>query len=233
MVKTRMAPSPTGEYHIGHIRTVLYNWAFARKNGGKFLIRIEDTDRTRYVEGAPDRILSVIKDYGFDWDEGPVFQSDRLPIYQEYALQLVSSGHDYYCFCTPERLEELKVSQQEEHLPKVKYDRKCLNLTPQEIEQKLKDNISYVIRLKVPDNEIISFDDKVFGRISVSSEDLDDQVLLKSDGFPTYHLGVVVDDHLMDVTHVMRGNDWLPSTPKHILLYKAFGWDLPEYIHLP
>ncbi len=236
-----MAPSPTGDYHIGHIRTLLYNWAFAKKSEGKFIIRIEDTDRERFVEGAPDRILDVIKDYGLDWDEGPrvggpfgpYVQSERLDIYKKYALELVEKGQAYYCFCSLERLAEVRKKQQEQGLPVTKYDRHCLGLTKEEIDQNLKAQIPYVIRLRVPDNETITFNDAVYGEVSINSSSLDDQVLLKSDGFPTYHLGVVVDDHLMEITHVMRGNDWLPSTPKHVLLYKAFGWELPVYIHLP
>ncbi len=232
-VVTRMAPSPTGEYHIGHIRTVLYNWAWARKNNGKFIIRIEDTDRTRFVEGATERILKDIKDYGFDWDEGPYFQSERLKIYEEYGKKLVESGHAYYCFCTQERLAQMREEQKAKKLPTTKYDRLCCSLTPDQVSENLSKGIPKVLRLKVPDNEQISFDDQVFGTIKFNSNDIDDQVLIKSDGFPTYHFAVVVDDHLMGVTHIMRGNDWLPSTPKHVLLYKAFGWEMPIHAHLP
>ncbi len=240
-VRTRMAPSPTGEYHIGHIRTVLYNYAFAKKNGGKFLLRIEDTDQERYVEGATERILEVIKDYHLDWDEGPIkggeygpyTQSERLPIYKEYVDKLIDKGMAYYCFCTKERLDEMREAQMKEGLSKTMYDGHCRNLTREEVEQKLSQNTPYVVRLKVPKDEVITFTDAVFGEISFESNEVDDTVLLKSDGFPTYHLAVVVDDHLMKITHVMRGNDWLPSTPKHILLHRAFGWDLPTYVHLP
>lgn len=232
-VKTRMAPSPTGEYHIGHIRTVLYNWAYARKMKGTFMIRIEDTDRNRFVEGATDRILQVIKDYGLNWDEGPYFQSERLDIYKQYAEELIDKGAAYRCFCTPERLDEMRAEQRAQGRPTTKYDRKCLSLSKEEIEQKVANKESYVVRLKMPDNKVISFDDIALGKIEYNSDDIDDTVLLKSDGFPTYHLAVVVDDHLMEVTHVMRGNDWLPSTPKHIVLYEAFDWEKPVYIHLP
>lgn len=240
-VRTRMAPSPTGEYHIGHIRTVLYNYALARRYNGKFIIRIEDTDRERFVEGATDRILDVIKDYGLDWDEGPrvggpfepYFQSQRLEIYKEYALQLVSQKHAYYCFCTPERLESLREEQRKQHMPTTKYDRHCLKLSAAEIQKNLENSVPYVIRMKMPENETITFHDEVIGDVSVNSNDIDDQVLLKSDGFPTYQLAVVIDDHLMEITHVMRGSDWLPSTPKHVLLYKYFGWEMPKHIHLP
>ncbi|OGM30112.1 glutamate--tRNA ligase [Candidatus Woesebacteria bacterium RIFCSPHIGHO2_01_FULL_41_10] len=240
-VRTRMAPSPTGEYHVGHIRTLLYNYAFARKNEGKFILRIEDTDQVRLVDGAVERIMEVIRDYGFSWEEGPDIggpyapytQSERLDIYKKYAEELVSRGYAYRCFCSAERLAQMREEQKKRGLPSTKYDRHCLHLSPQEIEEKLKNGESYVIRQKMPDNETIVFKDVVYGEISYNSQDLDDQVLLKSDGFPTYQLGVVVDDHLMEITHVMRGNDWLPSTPKHMLLYKAFGWEPPVHIHLP
>lgn len=240
-VRVRMAPSPTGEYHIGHIRTVLYNYAFARKHGGKFIIRMEDTDRARYVEGSPDRILDVITDYALSWDEGPrvggdfgpYVQSERLAIYEKYALELVEKEKAYYCFCTKERLTELRASQQAQGVPTTKYDKHCLTLSPEEVKERLARSEPYVIRLNVPADALIAFEDCVYGKISIPSSDIDDQVLLKSDGFPTYHLGVVVDDHLMEITHVLRGNDWLPSTPKHILLYKAFDWQPPVYIHLP
>jgi glutamyl-tRNA synthetase len=240
-VRTRMAPSPTGEYHVGHIRTVLYNYAFARNNNGKFIIRIEDTDRVRLVEGAVDRILDVIKDYGLDWDEGPrkegsygpYVQSERLDLYKKYAEELVEKNKAYYCFCSKERLDELRTQQEKDGLPTTKYDKKCLSLSKEQVQENLKNNLSYVIRLNVPVNEEISFKDVVFGDITINSNDVDDQVLLKSDEYPSYHLGVVVDDHLMDITHVMRGNDWIPSTPKHVLLYKAFGWEMPTIVHLP
>ncbi len=236
-----MAPSPTGDYHIGHIRTVLYNWAFARKHDGKFIIRIEDTDRTRLVEGATERILDVIQRYGLDWDEGPkkggpyapYVQSERLPLYRKYAEQLVADGKAYYCFCTKERLQKLRDSQRAQGLPVTKYDKHCLNLPPEEVQRRLAAGEPHVIRLNVPANREITFHDVVYGDITVNSNDIDDQVLLKSDGFPTYHLAVVVDDHLMGITHVMRGMDWIPSTPKHVLLYEAFGWKMPVYIHLP
>ena len=240
-IRVRMAPSPTGEYHIGHIRTVLYNLAFARKNNGKFIIRIEDTDRVRYVEGAIDRILDVIKDYGLTWDEGPrvggefgpYIQSERLELYKQYAMQLVEKKVAYYCFCTPQRLEEMREEQRAKGIVAAKYDKHCLRLAKGEVEKNILAGAPHVIRLNVPANKIVSFDDVVFGKISVNTNDIDDQVLLKSDGYPTYHLAVVVDDNLMKITHVMRGNDWIPSTPKHILLYRAFGWELPTYIHLP
>ncbi len=236
-----MAPSPTGEYHIGHIRTLLYNYAFAKKNQGQFIVRIEDTDRGRYVEGSVDRILEVITQYGFTWDEGPgvggpfapYIQSERLSLYEKYAEELVKNGHAYYCFCSEERLEKLREEQRAQHLPTTKYDRLCLKLSPEEVKEKLKTGEKHVIRLKVPDNREIRFKDEVLGEVKINSNDIDDQVLLKNDGYPTYHLAAAVDDHLMEITHVMRGIDWLPSTPKYVLLYEAFGWELPVYIHLP
>ncbi len=236
-----MAPSPTGEYHIGHIRTVLYNVAFSKKNKGKFLLRIEDTDRNRFVEGATDRILDVIRDYGLSWDEGPrvggefgpYVQSERLSLYKKYAEELVAKGNAYYCFCSEERLDQLRKDQQAQGMPSTKYDKKCLSLSKDDVSKKLLDGETYVIRLNVPSNRDVSFHDEVFGDITINTDAVDDQVLLKSDGFPSYHLAVVVDDHLMEITHVMRGNDWIPSTPKHILLYEAFGWKSPTYIHLP
>lgn len=240
-VRLRMAPSPTGEFHIGGMRTYLYNWAFARKKSGKFILRIEDTDRERYVKGAVKRLLGVIKDYGLDWDEGPqvggpyasYIQSERLPIYHEYAQKLVNKKKAYYCFCTKERLDKMREEQKAKKMAVTKYDRHCLSLSQKEIESKLKKKEKYVIRLKVPENEQISWDDIVLGKISFNSNEIDDQILLKSDGYPTYHLGVVVDDHLMQISHIMRGVEWLPSTPKHILLYKAFGWEIPKHGHLP
>ncbi len=236
-----MAPSPTGEYHIGHIRTVLYNYAFAKKMGGSFIIRIEDTDRTRYVEGAVERILQVIKDYGLSWDEGPdrpgpfgpYTQSERLEIYKKYSDELIQKGNAYYCFCTEERLTAMREEQKAHGVASTKYDRQCLSLSADEVKKNLANNVPHVVRLRIPDNRIISFNDVVFGKISVHTKELDDQILIKSDGFPTYHFAVVVDDHLMEITHVMRGNDWLPSTPKHVLLYEAFGWEMPIHIHLP
>lgn len=240
-IRTRMAPSPTGEFHIGSMRTLLYNWAYAKKLGGQFVIRVEDTDQARYVEGSVERMLKVIKDYGFDWDEGPevggpyepYVQSQRLPIYKKYALELVEKGAAYYCFCSEERLEKLREEQRKDKQPTTKYDRHCLSLSKEEVEKNLTDGVPYVIRLKVPDNKEIVVDDLILGKMTFPSNDLDDQVLLKSDGFPTYHLGVVVDDHLMEITHVLRGREWLPSTPKHVLLYEAFGWESPKYVHLP
>lgn len=239
-VRTRMAPSPTGEYHVGHIATLLKNYAYAKRHGGQFVLRIEDTDQERLVPGAVERIKDVIHDYGLDWDEGPdkggsfgpYVQSERLPIYQEHAQQLVVQDQAYYCFCSKDRLEANREQQRAAKVPP-KYDRHCRSLTESEVQQRLAAGEPHVIRLKVPDNTPVTFTDLIRGEITVNSDIVDDQVLLKSDGFPTYHLGVVVDDHLMEISHVMRGEEWISSTPKHILLYQAFGWQPPVYAHIP
>ena len=231
-VRTRMAPSPTGEFHIGSMRTLLYNYAWARKNNGAFILRIEDTDKRREVAGSQDRILQVIKDYGFDWDEFYV-QSERLAIYKDHIDVLLNTGHAYHCFCTEDRLAEMRAAQKEKGLAVTKYDRHCLGLSKEEVNTKLTKNEPYVIRLKIPSDQDFIWDDAVLGKVIVNSKEVDDQVLLKSDGYPTYHLAVVVDDYLMNITHVFRGVEWLPSTPKHIFLYQAFGWTPPVYGHLP
>jgi len=222
MIKTRFAPSPTGEIHIGALRTILYNYAFARHNNGKFVLRIEDTDQKRLVPGAIERIQKDIADMGLSFDEGPFIQTERLNIYNEYIQKLIVSGHAYYCFCTQERLKSLNS----------KYDRHCLKLSKEEIKEKLKNNEPYVIRLRLPDNEVVTFKDAVRGNISFNTKDLDDQVLIKSDGIPTYHFAVVIDDHLMNITHVMRGDEWISSTPKQILLYRYLAWEPPVFAHL-
>jgi glutamyl/glutaminyl-tRNA synthetase len=204
------------------------------------VLRVEDTDRSRYVEGSIERMIKTLKDYGLSWDEGPdvggpyapYFQSQRLEIYRKYALELVEKGKAYYCFCSEDRLNKLREEQTKKGIV-TKYDRFCLNLSKEEIEKNLKDKKPYVIRLKVPQNENIEFEDMVLGKLSFPSDDIDDQVLIKSDGFPTYHLAVVVDDHLMEITHVLRGREWLPSTPKHVLLYKFFGWEVPSLFIFP
>ena len=222
MLKTRFAPSPTGEIHIGALRTILYDYALAKKYKGHFVLRIEDTDQKRMVPGAVERIQKDIKDMGLNYDEGPYIQTERLDIYNEYIKKLIESGHAYYCFCTQERLKSLNS----------KYDRHCLKLSKEEIEEKLKNNEPHVIRLKLPDNEVVTFKDAVRGDISFNTKDLDDQVLIKSDGIPTYHFAVVIDDHLMEITHVMRGDEWISSTPKQILLYRYLGWEPPIFAHL-
>lgn len=240
MVRTRMAPSPTGEYHIGSLRTMLYNYAWAKKQGGNFILRIEDTDRNRLVEGALERILKDIRDYGLLWDEGPevggqlgpYIQSERLGTYLPFAEQLVADSHAYYCFCTSDTLKEMKESQMARG-EQPRYDRRCRNIDARVAHQRVIDGESYVIRLKMPDDEIVSYQDVVLGEISFNTNDVDDQVLMKSDGFPTYHLAVVVDDHLMEISHILRGMEWVSSMPKHIKLYQYLGWDMPETGHLP
>lgn len=240
VVRTRMAPSPTGELHIGSLSIILKDYAYAKKHGGQFIMRIEDTDKEREVEGATERMIQTIKDYGLDFDEGPqkggeygpYIQSQRLDLYREKAQQLVDHGKAYYCFCAKERLEKIREKARAEKRPP-KYDQHCLHLSKSDLEQKLKEKLPYVIRLKVPENQEVVFNDLLRGEIRVNSNEIDDQVLLKSDGYPTYHLAVVVDDYLMKVSHVFRGEEWLTSTPKHILLYQAFGWQSPIYAHMP
>lgn len=239
MIRTRIAPSPTGEdLHIGTLYTALINRVVAHKNKGSFIIRIEDTDRLRFVEGAEERMLKTLKNYGLDYDEGPdkdgnygpYKQSERLDLYKKYAQELVDKGKAYYCFCTKERLDEIrKKAQEEKRIPK--YDKFCLNEKDPQV--RIQKGDPYVIRLNVPENEEVSFDDVVRGKITFNTKEIDDQVLLKSDGYPTYHLAVVVDDHLMEITHVIRAEEWISSTPKHILLYKAFEWKLPVFAHVP
>lgn len=239
--RTRFAPSPTGYLHVGGLRTALYNYLFARRNGGKFILRIEDTDRSRYVEGAVENLIDTLQWVGLDYDEGPgkpgnsgpYIQSERLDIYKGYVNELIQNEKAYYCFCTTERLQALREEQQKLKLPQAKYDKHCLHLTKDEIEQRVKNNEPYVIRLNVEPGHTISIDDVIRGKVDFSSDVVDDQVLIKSDGFPTYHFAVVVDDHLMKITHVIRGEEWLSSTPKHVLLYNHFGWELPVFAHLP
>jgi nondiscriminating glutamyl-tRNA synthetase len=234
MVITRFAPSPTGYLHVGGLRTALYAYLFARKNGGRFLLRIEDTDQSRYVEGAEEAIKQSLLWAGLSWDnEDIVRQSSRLTVYQKYAEQLVEEGKAYYCFCTAERLAEMREMQQrEKRAPK--YDRRCLSVDIEDAKRRIEAGEKAVIRFRIPnDPEIVSFVDTIRGAVSVGVSSIDDQVLLKSDGFPTYHLANVVDDHEFGVTHVIRGEEWLSSTPKHLLLYEAFGWNPPEYAHLP
>src|SRR3972149_1904544 len=239
--RVRFAPSPTGYLHVGGLRTALYNYLFAKHNNGKFILRIEDTDRNRYVESAVDNLIKALKWAGLQYDEGPdiggifepYIQSQRLEIYKKHADELIAKGEAYYCFCTPERLKNLKEEQEKKKLPQTKYDKHCLNLSTSEIENNLSNKIPYVVRLNVlPDQKII-FCDAISKRVEFDSNHVDDQVLIKSDGYPTYHLANVVDDHLMKITHVIRGEEWLSSTPKHILLYDFFGWEKPVFAHLP
>ena len=235
-VRTRFAPSPTGFMHIGNLRTGLYAYLFARHNGGKFILRIEDTDRERTVQGAVEMVYRTLKAAGIDYDEGPdrdggvgpYIQSERADIYKKYAEELVERGGAYYCFCTKERLESIS-GENGTHT----YDRKCRNIPLDEAKARVAAGEPYVIRQKVPDGVVSSYRDMVFGEISVSSEDIEDGVLLKSDGMPTYNFANVVDDHLMGITHVLRGAEYLSSTPKYNLIYDAFGWERPHYMHLP
>ena len=239
-IRVRFAPSPTGYLHVGGLRTALYNYLFARTNNGKFILRIEDTDRNRYVEGAAENLIETLKWAGLDYDEGPskegdcgpYYQSQRLDIYKKYSEELIKNGKAYYCFCSNERLTEIREKQQKQGL-QPKYDKHCLNLTQDELELNLKNNLPHVVRLNVQPDEKIFIDDVIRGRVEFDSNIVDDQVLIKSDGYPTYHLANVIDDHLMKITHVIRGEEWLSSTPKHILLYDFLGWEKPVFAHLP
>lgn len=239
-VITRFAPSPTWYVHIWSLRTVLYNYLFSKKNKGKMLLRVEDTDRTRLVEWSIDNLLNVLAIVWLTpdewpnnpWDKWPYYQSERLEIYRKYIDQLLEKDKAYYCFCSSERLTELRDEQTSLWLP-TKYDKKCRYLSLEEINEKLASGAPYTVRLKVPDNTIIEFDDVVKWKIKVPSKDIDEQVLLKTDWFPTYHLANVVDDHLMEITHVIRWDEWTPSTPKHIIIYDSFWWNAPIFAHIP
>ena len=236
MTVTRFAPSPTGYMHIGNLRTALYSYLISKHDGGKFILRIEDTDRERLVEGATDIIKSTLKITGLNYDEGPdvggehgpYVQSERKEIYMEYAKKLVELGAAYYCFCTKERLEKLH-----EEDATGGYDRHCRNLSKEEVEENLKNGVPFVIRQKMPLSGSTSYKDSVFGEITMNNSELQDQILMKADGYPTYNFCHVVDDYLMGVTHVVRGSEYLTSTPKYVLLYDAFGWERPVYVHLP
>ncbi len=236
--RTRFAPSPTGYMHIGNLRTALYAYLLTKSMGGDFILRIEDTDQGRLVEGATDVIYNTLKETGLFWDEGPdiggnygpYIQSERKDLYKEYAMKLVEQGKAYYCFCDKDRLDRVRHECEIQKKPP-KYDRHCLSLSKEEIQAKLDAGEPYVIRQNMPQSGTTSFDDAVFGRITVENITLDDNVLLKSDGMPTYNFANVIDDHLMGITHVIRGNEYLSSTPKYNLLYEAFGWEIPQYIH--
>ncbi len=241
-VRVRYAPSPTGAPHVGNIRTALFSYLWARHTGpsGKFILRIEDTDQAREVENGLELILDSLRYLGITWDEGPDVggaygpyeQSKRLPTYREHADWLVAHGSAYRCYCTPQRLEQMRAEQQAKGLP-TRYDLKCRFLSDDERTAHERAGDSYVIRLAVPQEGKTTLPDFIHGDLTIANKDVDDQVLLKSDGFPTYHLAVVVDDHLMKISHVMRGDDWIPSFPKHVLLYQAFGWDIPPHGHVP
>ena len=238
-VRTRFAPSPTGYMHLGNLRTALYTYLYARRMGGKFILRIEDTDQEREIDGAVDVIYSSMKTAGLQHDEGPdvggpcgpYVQSKRKDIYLPYAKKLIESGHAYYCFCTVERLEEARL-EAEKKGETFKYDKHCLHLSPEEIREKLEAGVPYVIRQNIPTEGKAGFDDVIYGHVEVDCSTLDDNVLIKADGLPTYNFANVIDDHLMNITHVMRGNEYLSSAPKYNLLYEAFGWTPPKYVHL-
>lgn len=238
-VRTRFAPSPTGYMHIGNLRTALFTYLIAKQNDGDFILRIEDTDQERYVDGAVDVIYKTLKDVGLNWDEGPdvggpvgpYVQSERMGMFKQYAVELVEKGEAYYCFCDKERLDEVKAIQEASGIMPM-YDRHCRNLSKEEVQDKLDAGVPYVIRQKVPLEGEVTFHDALYGDITVDCSTLDDQILIKTDGMPTYNFANVVDDHLMGITHVVRGNEYLASAPKYNLLYKAFGWEVPEYIHV-
>ncbi len=240
-LRTRIAPAPSGDLHVGNVRTALYNWALARRHGGTFLLRVEDTDRSRVTDEAYEALQDVLHWVGLAWDEGPSVggphapyrQSERAAIYRTHAEQLVAKGAAYRCFCTPERLQQVRVQQEAEKKAVIGYDRHCRNIAPAESLARAKAGESFVIRLAVPLSGTVVVRDKLRGEVSFDWEQIDDQVLLKSDGLPTYHLANVVDDHLMEITHVIRAEEWLVSTPKHIQLYRAFGWDEPAWFHMP
>lgn len=241
MVKTRFAPSPTGRMHVGNLRTALYAYLIAKHEQGKFMLRIEDTDQERFMEGALDIIYRTLKKTGLAHDEGPdidggvgpYVQSERNArgIYMEYAKKLIEQGDAYYCFCDKERLESLKTNVGGKEI--AIYDKHCLYLSKEEIEKKLESKVPYVIRMNMPTTGTTDFEDDIYGTITVPNEELDDMILIKSDGYPTYNFANVVDDHLMGVTHVVRGNEYLSSAPKYNRLYEAFGWEVPVYIHCP
>lgn len=245
--RTRIAPSPTGYIHIGTLRTALFDYFLAKQTGGQFILRIEDTDQARLVEGALQSLLETFKKLGIEFDEGPslqvdgsivqkgdcgpYIQSERLDIYKKYVDQLVKQKDAYHCFCTKERLDEMR-EQQRATKQTPKYDRACADLSETEVKSRIDSGEQYVIRMRVPQGEI-EVNDVVRGSVKFQNSDIDDQVILKSDGFPTYHLAVVVDDALMKITHVIRGEEWLPSTPKHIMLFKMLGFDVPVFAHVP
>lgn len=240
-VRTRFAPSPTGRMHVGNLRTALYAYLIAKHEGGDFILRIEDTDQERYVEGALDIIYHTLKETGLLHDEGPdldggvgpYVQSERQAqgIYLKYAKELVEKGEAYYCFCDKERLESLKQEVAGKEI--IVYDKHCLHLSKEEVEAKLAAGVPYVIRQNIPNEGTTSFEDEIYGKIEVPNSELDDMILIKSDGYPTYNFANVVDDHLMGITHVVRGNEYLSSSPKYNRLYAAFGWDVPVYVHCP
>jgi len=243
-VRVRFAPSPTGYLHVGGLRTALYNYLFAKHNGGKMIMRLEDTDRTRLVEDAAENLIKSLSWAGIEFDEsptkggayGPYIQSERFELYSKYSKELIENGNAYYAFDTAEEIESMRQRQQSAGIAP-KYDRSTMRnqftLGVEETSRLLEENYPHVVRLRVPLTSEIKFSDIIRGEVVVHGRDVDDQILLKSDSFPTYHLANVVDDHLMEITHIIRGEEWLPSTPKHVLLYQAFGWEIPQFAHLP
>ncbi len=239
-IRTRFAPSPTGFLHVGGLRTALYNYLFAKKHHGQFILRIEDTDQTRIVPGAIENLIDTLHWAGIEFDEGPnkggpygpYIQSQRIELYQKHARELVEKGYAYYCFCSPERLEKMR-EEQIKSKQQPRYDGTCRRLSQEEVEKKLAKGEPKTIRMKIPEWGELTFHDLIRGDVTINFKTLDDQIILKSDGFPTYHLAVVVDDHYMKISHVIRGEEWLPSTPKHILLYEYLNWEKPQFAHLP
>lgn len=242
-IRTRFAPSPTGKMHVGNLRTALYEYLIAKHEGGDFILRIEDTDQERFVDGALELIYKTMDKAGLTHDEGPdkdggygpYVQSERVKtgVYMEYAKQLVDKGEAYYCFCTKERLQQLHEEAEERGEKAAKYDKHCLHLSKEEVEEKLAAGVPYVIRQNNPTEGETTFDDVIYGNITAPNDELDDMILIKSDGYPTYNFANVIDDHLMEITHVVRGNEYLSSAPKYNRLYEAFGWEVPAYVHCP
>ncbi|RMF06346.1 MAG: glutamate--tRNA ligase [Candidatus Neomarinimicrobiota bacterium] len=240
-VRVRFAPSPTGDFHVGGARTALYNYLFARREGGQFILRIEDTDRKRYHPDALTWLLDGLRYLGLEWDEGPgkggnagpYVQSERLEIYRKQVNRLLESGTAYRCFCTPERLQEVIAAQKRNHSTFIGYDRHCRDLSREEVQAQVQKGTPSVIRFKMPREGETVVEDRIRGNISFSNRELQDVVLLKSDGYPTYHLANVIDDHLMGITHILRGDEWINSLPIHAQLYRAFGWEMPAMVHLP
>ena len=239
-IRVRFAPSPTGYLHVGSLRTALYNYLYAKNTNGKFILRIEDTDRNRYVEGAVENLIETLQAVGLEYDEGPdkggdfgpYFQSKRTDIYKKYVQELLDKDATYHCFCTEDDLKKMREEQIAKKMD-IRYDGRCRNLSKEQVQQNLAQGKPYVMRAKIPDEGEVVFFDIVRERISIKWETVDDQVLIKSDGYPTYHLANVVDDHLMKITHVIRGEEWLSSVPKHLFLYQSFGWKPPKMCHLP
>ncbi|MEA2103895.1 MAG: glutamate--tRNA ligase [Candidatus Cloacimonadota bacterium] len=239
-IRVRFAPSPTGYLHVGGLRTALFNYLYAQKTNGKSILRIEDTDKGRFVPGAKEDLMNTLKLLGLSYDEGPdnegefgpYVQSARTEIYRKFAHELVERGKAYYCFCSKDRLDKVRKEQREKNQTPM-YDGKCRNLSEDEVKEKLGEDTPFVIRLKFPKEGKTVFYDKIRGKVEFNNSEVDDQILMKADGYPTYHLANVVDDHLMKISHVIRGEEWITSVPKHIFLYESFGWDLPKFVHLP